>query len=242
MIIIDAREQKLIELIKSTKYSTYADQYNVKGLDLGDIHITGADDQVLCIIERKTVPDLVASIIDGRYREQKSRLVQSNTKIVYVIEGKIENKRKSLPETTIWSALIHTMIRDNCNVFRTTDLDDTATFIFQLHKCFEKGMNSKNGKMKNISTNVPFQTASMVSKRNVRSDPQVIYHCQLRAIPGVSDAIAATIREKWTTLSELINFVRSEDNSVDVLKDMLPENSKRKIGPVVAKRVVSSFM
>lgn len=39
------------------------------------------------IVERKEVADLAASLVDGRYTEQKHRLVNSGLKATYLIEG-----------------------------------------------------------------------------------------------------------------------------------------------------------
>jgi len=62
-IVIDNREASLIELIKTAK---------VKQLHLGDIQFM-YHGNVVCIIERKTMSDLLSSIKDGRAREQKAR-------------------------------------------------------------------------------------------------------------------------------------------------------------------------
>ena len=55
-----------------------------KNLDLGDI-IIEYNDIPLIIIERKTIPDLLASIKDGRYKEQKKRIRKLNPLKVFSI-------------------------------------------------------------------------------------------------------------------------------------------------------------
>jgi len=50
----------------------------VKNLDIGDIIIYNGSYKL--IIERKTINDLVSSIKDGRYREQKMRLLSYRKK------------------------------------------------------------------------------------------------------------------------------------------------------------------
>ena len=85
---------------------------------LGDISFNN-DENELLIIERKTLPDLLASIKDGRYREQKLRLInkqKEHIQIYYLIEGDIyRHKQKDL----IMSCVFNTMIRDNfkSNIF-----------------------------------------------------------------------------------------------------------------------------
>lgn len=61
-------------------------------LDVGDISIREDDDTVVWLAERKTLPDLRASLCDGRYKEQKTRLKQfaqdhPEAVVTYIIEG-----------------------------------------------------------------------------------------------------------------------------------------------------------
>jgi ERCC4-type nuclease len=68
-------------------------------LDAGDVHVF-VGDRLAAVIERKTIPDLAASMCDGRLREQKARLqamvlaarhdaggTDEGLAVVYVIEG-----------------------------------------------------------------------------------------------------------------------------------------------------------
>ena len=78
---IDKRERKLINYFSQYKFvSTIT-------LDLGDLIIFDKEKKPLLIIERKTIADLYASIVDGRYREQKARLIKSGCRFCYLIEG-----------------------------------------------------------------------------------------------------------------------------------------------------------
>jgi ERCC4-type nuclease len=64
-MVLDCREQKLIEIFPDTE---------TKQLDIGDIlYVDSENSDIKCIVERKTLNDLSSSIIDGRYKEQKSR-------------------------------------------------------------------------------------------------------------------------------------------------------------------------
>ena len=229
MIVLDIREQKLIEA-----FSKDESQITIKTLDVGDIHFTKNDMPVL-IIERKTASDLSSSIIDGRYREQKARLLETKLPIIYVIEGDLQTKH-GVPESTLWKAMIHTMLRDKCFVFRTNGLLETKTFLQQIYNSvIVKNMDLSGGIEKCAYTPI-------VSKRSKRSDPKVIYYCQLRAIPGVSESIANRIQEEFPDLPQLIKYINTNEckNVLDLIR-LLP-NGNRKIGPVVAKRIIESFL
>ena len=72
-IIIDDRERELYEKcysIVNTEGNTTFIQLLRKTLPLGDILITTDEDKDVLLIERKSFPDLLASIKDGRYEEQ----------------------------------------------------------------------------------------------------------------------------------------------------------------------------
>lgn len=83
-IYVDCREHQLISLFSENNL-----QFEQKQLDIGDVLITDENDKVYCIIERKTVKDMIASVKDGRYREQKHRLLLNFNKknIIYLIKA-----------------------------------------------------------------------------------------------------------------------------------------------------------
>jgi len=152
-LIIDTREKHLIEILKK-RYTKLV--FSVQQLDIGDIHVLYKGILVV-VIERKTIADLIASIKDGRYREQKLRLKallninkgniynQDNQnisnikkqyikpKIIYLIEGKISkniNKnRRGISVSTIWSVFSKLIMRDGFVVFRTRTLKESSIFI-----------------------------------------------------------------------------------------------------------------
>ena len=66
-LIIDTREHGLIKMLKENDIS-----FNIEQLDLGDV-ILKKNEEIMLIIERKSISDLKASIVDGRNREQKAR-------------------------------------------------------------------------------------------------------------------------------------------------------------------------
>ena len=81
-IIIDNRERDLIKLFNENNNDII-----LKNLEIGDI-VYKKDEEVIYIVERKTFNDLGASINDGRYKEQKIRLLyNSNGNLFYIIEG-----------------------------------------------------------------------------------------------------------------------------------------------------------
>ena len=161
MIIIDTREGKLIELIKNT--TSFTLPYEVKNLQIGDIIISSSkypDKQV--IIERKCMTDMICSIKDGRYKEQKLRLQAevsnspSNTKrICYLLEGIISDLRLPNDKTLLYGSIVSSTFRDNIPLLRTNNLNETLDIIIRIHERMNKDITDffkENSTIKNTNT------------------------------------------------------------------------------------------
>ena len=87
-IEIDNREPSIIK-----EYFNSIDNKKVitklKNLDQGDFIIKDSNENILLIIERKTISDLLSSVKDSRYIEQSDRYLEldlPSSKIYYLIE------------------------------------------------------------------------------------------------------------------------------------------------------------
>ena len=144
MIIIDNREHKLIELIKNTP--SFIIPYEIKTLQIGDIIISSSKypDKSL-IIERKCMTDMISSIKDGRYKEQKIRLQaernNSNTIICYLLEGLISDLRKPNDKNLLYGSIISSIFRDTIPIIRTTSLQETLDILIRLDERMNKNIN-----------------------------------------------------------------------------------------------------
>ena len=145
MLIIDTREGKLIELIKNT--SSFTLPYEVKNLQIGDIIISSNKyPEKILIIERKCMTDMICSIKDGRYKEQKLRLQAevantTNTRMCYLIEGIISDLRLSSDKTLLYGSIVSSVFRDNIPLLRTNSLVETLDIITRIHERMNKDIN-----------------------------------------------------------------------------------------------------
>lgn len=84
-LTIDNREHTLISTL-----TAFGIPFSVAALAIGDFQILSGD-RPLLIGERKTLADFAASNTDGRYREQRARLLAARgatgCSLVYVLEG-----------------------------------------------------------------------------------------------------------------------------------------------------------
>jgi ERCC4-type nuclease len=137
-MIIDFREKDIIkyciEMNEENKLNKNYIDIKIENLLLGDILI----DKLL--IERKTINDLAASIVDGRYREQSFRLLkalQEGFKVFYFIEGNIDLYKGTISKNTLVST-IYSLTHKGFQVLLTKNSKETAFFLLQFSQKIKK--------------------------------------------------------------------------------------------------------
>jgi ERCC4-type nuclease len=136
-LVIDCREKELLKQINQQVLFTppfKKIEVTSENLPIGDILIKDDNNNDLLIIERKTIPDLLSSIKDGRYEEQSYRLngmEHPNHNIMYLIEGDTNNKKyfQKVDKMMFYSALLSLNYYKGFSVIKTQNLTETAIFI-----------------------------------------------------------------------------------------------------------------
>jgi ERCC4-type nuclease len=132
-MIIDFREKDILKhCIEMNKNINI--EIKTENLLLGDILI----DKLL--IERKTINDLAASIVDGRYREQSFRLLKAldeGFKVFYFIEGNMDLYTGAISKNTLVST-IYSLTNKGFQVLLTKNSKDTAFFLLQFAEKMKK--------------------------------------------------------------------------------------------------------
>ncbi len=227
-LIIDNREKDLKIAFKNAEF---------KNLDIGDIQINynkDGKDEIFLLIERKTMEDLIASVNDGRYREQKKRLLQSGIpkeRIMYLLEGSSDDIPGHFK--TLFGMIINTLFRDQLKVFRVMDVEETIFFIKRIidklnqndtdilnhikqkneinesHGTSEQGNNNvnndNNDNNDNNAKNTSLEYLSTIKLK--KKDNLTVYHCsllQLAQIPGMSIHNANRILEIYGSIANLV--------------------------------------
>ena len=229
LIIIDNRETKLYSGIIDRDLDKYKDKIEIKKeqLDIGDIHIKFNDS--LFIYERKTVKDLLSSIKDGRYKEQKSRLLSllslsPLTIINYIIEGDtITSIKNQNNQKILTSVYLNSFYRDKINVIFTSDTNDTITFLLLLAtKIIDKPENFNiniNSEITPLNTNNDYiDVCKIKTKKNANIDKETCYLLQLSQIPSISKEIAKKIKDKYPNLKTLIKVLNEEETKEKQIK------------------------
>lgn len=161
-VIVDCREEKLLTALGSEYLSKECAhlKFEVAQLDIGDI-IYKCGEQIICLIERKTLEDYASSIVDKRSKNQSiriSQLKQDNPEIqiIYLIEGSFIHKdykyRGGITRDIIYSSIMNRLIKDKFTIYRTGDINDTALIVTKIYdKLMEtqiqgaKGVTGGNG-------------------------------------------------------------------------------------------------
>lgn len=214
-LTVDTREAKLLECLKS-ELGEDADIL-VAPLEIGDVEILHTEPDFRIVIERKTERDLSASLRDGRYHEQKARILATIPAhhCIYLIENPhrptwAPNAYANCAPAAYSGAIIHTMFRDKMHVAITNGVSDTASWIATIYgKCRD------NPSKFVVATNTG-ETSSYIScakiktKKSDNVDPLTCYQLQLGQIPGVSSKLAKAISEVYPSWREFFKALTTE--------------------------------
>jgi len=221
-IIVDSREKSLFGILKDRDLDIYSDKIEIlkEQLDIGDIHLSFShnDNNYLYIYERKTNSDLIASIKDGRYKEQKLRLMASGANSInYIIEGDMITSLKNKNNQKITTgAYIHSIYRDKINVIFTTDLEDTSTFLLLMaSKIIDKPDNFICSSDVNSHNYIDY--CKIKTEKNKNIDKNTCYLLQLSQIPSISKEIAKNISNQYPSLVSLISALNETEDKIGLL-------------------------
>lgn len=205
-LTVDNRENHLIKLLNTNNVS-----FEVKQLDIGDIVFQNENNDIILIIERKTLHDLKASICDGRLREQRARLLSNydTKRIMYIIEGDINNVSKSVNIDTLLGSMINMQLRDSIMVYKTINILETTRYIMKLHGKLEKDISEYFKENREITKTEYCSTIKTKKKSNI--NPENWFITQLALIPNITEYIAESILDKYSSLPNLIKEYESID-------------------------------
>jgi ERCC4-type nuclease len=239
-IVIDSRETHLIELI-TNKIKNYKDiSFEVKQLDIGDIEIWD-NENILFVLERKTINDLLSSLQDKRYHEQSLRLSSKypSSKIIYLIEG-ILNSFKEDQKKIVNSCITSLSLEKGFHIFKTASTLETSELLLQ---CVSKLIKLKCQKRKlcfedNITSDTISYSSFIKTQKKDNISKDNIYEIFLCQIPDVSSTSATAIMNYFENNFSLL--IENVNNNPEILKNILCGNGdkKRKISKKIVSRLI----
>jgi ERCC4-type nuclease len=222
-IIVDEREVTLYDKMESLLPETTTISVTKQVLLLGDIAINQDDDSPVCLIERKSLADLLASIKDGRYEEQSHRLINASGyhshNIIYIIEGLTSQLRSPAEKKMVYSAITSLNMFKGFSVLRTSSVQETAELILAMTDKISRNFSKNLPLANNQSKNLPL--ANVLSDQTVMIQP-------VESTNTLVHLENTTSLPQNTTQQNYVNFVKK------VKKDNItPEN----IGEIILSQI-----
>lgn len=234
-LVVDHRERELFPLLSHVPHT-------LENLELGDIAFRAADGSVITLLERKTWSDLAASIKDGRYHNQKKRLLESYPaqKLGYIVEGPGDFADtedvlvNGITKKTMLSCVYNTTLRDGVRVFRTNSIADTVSLVTGLMSRLvdDPAVFGDSG-----------PPDEQIVKHTVRS-PGEFFLRALCQVPGVSKKTASSIVDRYSTMYGFVqqfSGVNNPGEKLKALKEICTVDTKgkqRRISVNVAKALL----
>lgn len=250
---IDNRESKCIPYFDKIKQNVV-----YENLVYGDFQILTSsslkeENQLYFIFERKTLDDLLASIKDGRYKNQKSNILSNfhHTQYFYIIEGSINFKSSptNINEKILHSAIINTILRDKIGIFFTKSVSETCELICSIYQRIsdkpDEYLNTTSLNNNNvISQNVEIEKQIVTKKVKSASE---CWKEQLCQIPDVSVKTAEALLKEFSSMK--LFFIAFKDCSQEEIKKKLEtvktvdaNGKQRKISSKVVQNIMDYLL
>jgi ERCC4-type nuclease len=223
-------------------------------LDIGDIafHTISMHDSVECaseqvILERKTAEDLGASQRDGRYREQRTRLLArkgAGIRIGYLIEAPTWSPtlsrswcRGQFTEVHLQSAILRLQLRYGISVFQSSSVKESVQWIRRIATALVADPTVfQTGVLECEKAVAAAYTDAIHVKKSANMDADRILHTMLRTLPGVGVTAADAIVQHTKGIFSTFFGMSAEELAVLPIGD-----GKRKLGKVLASRIWNIF-
>jgi ERCC4-type nuclease len=228
---LDVREHALAEAMRARGI-----RFEFRQLDTGDALLV-AESGFSWRLERKTWCDLEASIKDGRWREQRERMLAGRGEtewVGYVLEGAEVPLRFSKQIAGAW---IHLELRDGLPVFRTRDVDETAWLLGELRRKIVETPASLEPMRPEERIRAHTRGLLQASKAANRSIPTLMW----AQIPGVSGEIAEELARRFPTMRaacDAVEAIGSHKIRVQFWAKIPHPGGKRTLGPKLAERIL----
>jgi len=227
-IILDNREHHLYEKCQAyiednnEKYSRiYLEK---KTLLIGDIILETDNGETICIIERKTFADLLASIKDGRYEEQSLRLKHTSGihshNIIYLLEGMFSQLRSPQEKQVIYSAMASIQFYKGFTSLRTSSLQETAELIIHYADKIHRN-HCKNEKIcflpQDPNLNEPNTLSVDFNKQSLFPSTDNLGFTTLHSLKSTNQAVDTVVK----SYSNFVKSVKKENITIENINEIM---------------------
>ena len=251
-----------------------------RGLPLGDIlWIAKITDPILkqrhgeeilldYVIERKRLDDLIGSIKDGRFHDQKFRLTRSGIKnIIYIIENfSMDADHYQKYDEAVRSAIASMQVVNGFFVKQTLTMDDTIRYLVSMTKIIKEKYEGKP--LKIIPTNViTAQNYLPLLQDLAKKEPSSDYHItypvftalsnksdtmtlrdvylkMLMCTRGVTGEKAIEIQKRWKTPVEFYEAYKNAEvgKGVEEVRKRKWELVSSQMGDLIGRKKIAKVL
>lgn len=220
------------------------------------------------LIERKREDDLIASLADGRFREQKHRIARSLlSSTFYLVErtgAAAATEFLGGAEERLLAATLQCQIIDSLMYRQTSSLDESIVFLATLHrqlkaaylgrsltacalkacdfnyKRFPQQFSELKQQQQDLLMN--YTAYAQLNSKSTNQSASDIFLRQLLTIKGVTFDKACAIIKKCPTPQALFRFYRNLPNDLakqDAFKETMSQG--KKFGPSLSRKIYQVF-
>jgi crossover junction endonuclease MUS81 len=239
IIRVDNREKKSWDILSAhaVKLTEQSIQLVCEPLEIGD-YIIECDScentsPLAFAFERKHFCDLASSIKDGRYREQKARLLSAFPchRITYILEDYPQKQIQGANSNHVLLGLqcsvyvgfvVNTLFRDGIHIHYTETTEETCSWLLQVAQRIQKNKTKFTNTNTNTNTTattneiqpVAYEdTCKIKTKKISNITPRVSFILQLGQVPGVSQKIAQAVALEFQSMARLIQELSSLEST-----------------------------
>ena len=225
-------------------------------LDIGDVDVC-SESFGRIIFERKSWNDFVSSLRDGRYAEQKGRLLAERERaaaegkqlrVVYLLEvGHIPaygDQTRGMPNNQPFAALVKMALRDNICIIYSGSAADSFKHLVYAVKAGEKGGLDAGAHAQAVAASGYAGSVRFASKRKCSEDN--MFEVMLASLNGVSGTKASAITDAYPSPAALVRAYQALEGSggnekaLDNMLTDVPVGDKR-LGPALSKKLRRAF-
>ncbi|KAL8184090.1 UNVERIFIED_CONTAM: hypothetical protein K2H54_006205 [Gekko kuhli] len=212
------------------------------------------------VVERKRMPDLCGSIVDGRFHEQKFRLQQCGiSHPIYLVEDSGSVQHLSLPEETLQQAITSTQVVDGFFVKHTSDIRESAAYLTimtrQLTKlyrdktllCCTKEELERGRPLQPRNDSCMLMTFAEFNEEAMKNQAQTVsevFARQLMQISSMTGERAAAILERYQTPASLLAAYaacKTASEKEQLLSGIRCGKLRRNLGAAVSKTLAQLY-
>ena len=231
-IIVDMRETALLLALTPLLADLSGVSLSTAALPVGDIAIrVGETDDVL--LERKSVDDLASSHGDGRYKEQRARLLAqrgTGVSIGYIVEGAASSFTAArFSEADLKNAILRLQFRYTIPVFPTSSVSDSAALVKAVCVALLRDAACFKGGLATTAAGAAAVYSEAIHVRKAEnSTPDRVVRSMLRVVPGLGPtAVEGVAVAVGSSLTRLLALTEAELAAIPV--------GKRRLGPALAR-------